>query len=97
MDGSGYADGSRPTCVWSSRISWSAGSGEARLTTGSGGVGICRCWCSRGAVWAVLGDVRAAADMSFPGFVLVGVGVRVLGVTGCHWMSLAVYARWEVS
>ena len=34
VDGSGYADGSRPTCVWSSRISWSAGSGEARLTTG---------------------------------------------------------------
>jgi hypothetical protein len=52
-----------------------------------------RCWCASGAVWAALSDVRASADMSYPGFVLVEMGVRVSGITCCHPMSLAVYVR----
>jgi hypothetical protein len=40
-------------------------------------------------VWAALSDVRAAADTSFPGFVQLEMGVRVLGVTCYHPISLA--------
>ena len=66
-NGSGYADGAAPPVYLTSRILWSAGSGETPLTTGQGGAGMCRCWRASDGVEVMLSDVRAGADASFSG------------------------------
>ena len=95
VNGSGYADGAAPP-VYGRRefrgLRVAARHGWRRVRA----VPRCAVLVCRGAVEGALSDVRAATDASFPGFVLVEVGVRVSDVTCCHPMSLAVSARRQV-